>query len=290
MKKFLSICITLVLTLLVVSNGEASAQSIGLEDYDLKPGKINKSELDTELVQKLDNRVDKINKYLFEIQDLEVALKDATENKEKNNILKKISKVEKKLKEIGVDAIPVEEEKSDDFSIASVGYGDFSVRKATIYYDNDMQMYVISSGWDWNNDDYLDVGSIGGDNVLAIQVLGHQVAVYDEGIRTYSKSGKLFSPAKGNFYLDGYGYAAKFKDELNFSGYNAHRGSVWFYFRFTNGTPKVNLLTINTRYGHSWNSNTITGLGGGPYSASISWQWQDRAIESESVSHTDIFR
>jgi hypothetical protein len=291
MNKFITICITLVFTLLISSNGFASDKPKELDDYNSKPGKINKKDLDPELVERLDNRVEKINKYLFEIQDLEVELSEASDDDNKEKILKKIGKVEDKLKAIGVDTIPVQEDLNDDsFSTASVEYGDFTVRKASIYYDNDMQMYVISSGWDWNNDDYLDVGAIGGENVLAIQVLNHQVASYEEGIRTYSPAGNSFSIVQGNDYLEGYGYAAKFEDEITTNGYNAYRGKVWFYFKFVGGTPKVDLLTINTRYGHSWSYNKITGLGAGPYSASISWDWKENSLEDQSVYHTDIFK
>ncbi|WP_243299725.1 hypothetical protein [Bacillus litorisediminis] len=181
------------------------------------------------------------------------------------------------LKKLGLSKI--ENDPDTNVEIAST-INDVDMPKPTMYYDNDMQMYVMTGYWNWNKT-YPD-STVGGTDGFALGVAQEQISVFEHGLRTSKKDGTSSTPSVQSPYVNGYGIGFEFQDSGLGLNYNCYKGTGWVYFRFYNGTPVGKTINFNSKYGHSWSSTEVTGFSIGPTDLGISWNYSTNKFEDSN--------
>ncbi|WP_342505976.1 hypothetical protein [Sporosarcina sp. FSL K6-2383] len=257
----------LALTLLMPTQALANED---FSDLEFPAGQVDLSTLPVEFQEKLSKRTKEVNDYLENLEELRIQKELAS-----NELLKGIATTHSLAR---FNDISTKLEYYENNSLEIVGLKKIvndnqnlliqplstskqaSVKAPTLYYDNDVASYVLSSGWNWLsiNGDRNNKG----DDGFGLRVNQEMVSVISDHVTTWDNYGNKYFPLY-NSITSKHGYYQEFEDmHMNGigRGYSAHTGNSWMFFRFYNGTPLGKTVNFNGQYAHNWEGSNLTGL------------------------------
>jgi hypothetical protein len=311
MKKVLSLALSLALvSSLSLMSPTVSAEKPGetiSSQYNLGPGKVDLEKLDPELKAKLEKRYKEVDEYFVQIEEKEIAYTNI--NKRLQNNEKEISKNEqnrlkneatqlyseinnlKRNMQENIGVVEVNENDKINFvkTAAESTYNDVNLT-VNMYYDEQVNQYILSGGWDWKNDNWFSDcswGKCGGLDGIALHVLNKNIATFDEVLYTYSEPGEGFNKTSSISHdYSNYGLGMKFQDnqitrnwEYEYDSYSG-RGRIWF--EFSDGVPTGSIVSYTIGFGHTWDSTELNSIGISASSISFNFsktenRWDDEA-------------
>lgn len=188
-------------------------------------------------------------------------------------------KVDKQLAREGV--VPVSKEQGDGL-IQPLSDGNSVNVWADVYRDTCAANYYVSGGWKFTSMSALtsDAGcnncNVGGYDAFGV-ALSRSVGIGYHSVSTWGASNSFPTSSSRMWAHDtnSYGVAYQGQDKYCRAGYG---GCSVNDYNFFNGSLFLSITNIGCgyiqafpKYGHTWSSASLTGLGVGPYSVSVSW-------------------
>jgi len=258
---------------LILPNQAFANETDNFKDLELPAGQVDLSKLPIEFQEKLSKRSEEINDYFEKLEELKIKARLA-----ETEMLSNKKSGSASINKFHIIEINNEIEYYENNSLAIAGLeklnesfpntliqpmstnSQATVKAPTVYYDNDMSSYVLSSGWNWStiNPDNNN-GSWDG---FGLRVNQEKVSVLEDHLTTFDYNGKKYSPSKTS-ETSAYGYYQMFDDANISRNYTAHSGTSWMFFRYYNGTPIGKTVNFNGQYAHTWSSTTLSGAAAG---------------------------
>lgn len=261
------------------------------KDLELPAGQIDKSTLPYNFQQKLDKRTKEVNDYLVKLDELKAQVEQA-----EKSLLKGIA-MENSLTRFNEASAELEYFENNSFEIAGLNKveignqtsliqplshnGQATVKAPTLYYDNDVASYVLSSGWNWSaiNPDRNNSGEDG----FGLRVNQEKISLISDHLTTWNYGGTKYFPSYTT-KASPYGYYQLFPDAGVGSKYSAHRGTSWMFFRFYNGAPLGKTVNFSGQYAHTYESTNLTGISIGATSFGGSFSVKNKGWKVDNYS------
>lgn len=244
------------------------------KDLELPAGQVDLSTLPTDFQEKLDKRTKEVNDYLVKLDELkaqtELAKTELLKGTATASSLTRFNEVSAELEHYennSLEIVGLKKIENNDQTLLIQPLSTNSqatVKAPTLYYDNDVASYVLSSGWDWNtiNPDRNN----GGEDGFGLRVNQETISLISDHLTTWNYSGTKYFP-RHTTKASKHGYYQLFDDSSAVGrDYIAHKGTSWMFFRFYDGTPFGKTVNFNGQYAHTWESTSLTGISVGPTS------------------------
>lgn len=261
-----------------------------------KNGVVNKNKLPDNVKTELENRYKAVSLFLDSLGEKK-AKSQTLLNKiktTKDPVIKE--KLEKDLTELKNEIFKIEynsektiglkklnNNKKNSKAVISSSYGD-AITNVDLYWDIDMETYVITGDFEWQNGNWINdggVGNIGGLDGIALQ-LASKIIKIDYGLNLYDSHGNYKEMVMNqNYFTDysDYGIGFRYQDYIYedsskfpvSKAYLATSGNAHIYFDYYEPISSGDNLMFRSKYAHSYDKTSLSGFSISDSGINLNW-------------------